>query len=716
MDKNKLNEDFAELFTEDEETALAPVEKEREIIPAINKYKMPEMTEEVEHKILHIQQISKAIDAVENAIVPHEIDNKMKIDYEGDLNPSQYNAVTTTEGPMLIIAGAGSGKTRTLSYRVAYMIEKGIRPDNILLLTFTRKASKEMLDRSRALLNDSKIESITGGTFHAFANAVLRKYSKVLELNPKFTIIDTIDSQDVVDLVRRELKFEKKDKAFPKKGLIQKIISKSRNCEKSISEIIRAEHITLEEYIEDIEKIYELYMAYNRIHHQLDYDDLLDRLYESLANNLHFQDMMHRKYKYIMVDEFQDTNVVQKKIVDLLAEKTKNVMVVGDDSQSIYGFRGANFENILLFPETYPECKVVKLEQNYRSRQELLNFTNDVVDHFQMGYKKSLYSQDKRDGLPNICMMFNQEDEAKWIADQVIELMEKQVSLKNIAVLYRASYHSNYLQAELIKRNIPFIVYGGIKFIERRHVKDMIAYLRLLLNPLDAVAWNRVLKLITGIGTITASGIVKSIRDNNGVIDFEKYKGKKFYENLSRLGEVLSANLEEDKWIVDKIESLKGYYTPLLKALEHDYEIRLQDIDVLITLAAKYDNKLEKYLSDFALDPPSNQFQDTVAPVVDDDDGEKLVLSTVHSAKGLEWSYVFVMHMLDGLFPTSKSIGTIEQIEEERRLFYVASTRAKEQLYITMPSYVSSYHDYFTKPSRFVAEIAKDKYELIVGI
>lgn len=709
-------EDFNKLFNVENRTSQHTQYDKDNKIPAVSDYSKPKVTKTVQNKIEYLKGVTQSIGKKEKFIFFQEQKDisKLTINYQKDLNEKQFYAATTIDGPLLIIAGAGSGKTRTLSYRVAYMVESGIHPDNILLLTFTRKASKEMLERSNALLKNRNI-NIAGGTFHAFANSILRKYSNVLGLNPNFTIIDTIDSQDVIDLVRRELKFEKREKAFPRKKIIQSIISKSRNCRLTIKQIINQDYKGIKEFSDDIVEIYKYYKEYNRSHRQYDYDDLLEILYESLKKNDKFKKLIQQKFTHVMVDEFQDTNILQKQIVDIIAEMTKNIMVVGDDSQSIYAFRGANFENILIFPETYQDCKVIKLEQNYRSKQNLLDFTNDIVEHFSLGYKKQLFSKDNRAGYPTVSRFYDQGKEAEWIVKQIINLQEKEVSLKNISVLYRAGYHSNFLQAELIKRMIPFVVFGGIRFIERRHVKDIIAYLRIMLNPIDAVSWNRILKILPEIGNVTASNIIHNIHQNEGRIDFSAFRGKKYFEELSKLQNVLNANLTPEESIVTKIDNLKKYYTPILKSLENDYVMRLQDIDVLISLATKYNTDLEKYLTDFALDPPSNKIQDSTLPSVNESDDDKLVLSTVHSAKGLEWNYVFILHMLDGLFPSAKSLNKIEDLEEERRLFYVATTRAKDELYITMPSMVASYDAFFTMPSRFISEINDNKYKYFLG-
>lgn len=678
--------------------------------PSAESYEQPAMTPDVQLRIERLARITKSIER--NLVTKPQAfpaDRKFKIDYQKELNPAQFLAATTIDGPLLVIAGAGSGKTRALTYRVAYLIENGVPPQHILLLTFTRKAAAEMLARAANLCQDERCSQVVGGTFHSFANHMLRRFAGLIDLHPSFTIADTVDSEDIIDLVRREMRFDKRSRAFPRKGRLAEIISRSRNCNKPIEKVIEDEFTGLGEYAGDINLIASGYDKYKKVNHILDFDDLMEVMRDALRDNARFRQKVQSLFSYVMVDEFQDTNVVQKDIADLIAAEHRNIMVVGDDSQSIYSFRGANFENILRFPETYPGCRYVKIEQNYRSSQDILDFTNSVIAPAKIGYRKKLFSTRPRRGKPQVKYFYDREGEASYIVDRVLELREQGVSLDQVAVLYRASYHSNFIQAELLKRSIPYVVYGGIRFIERRHVKDMIAYLRIILNPLDAVSWNRILRLIPGVGRVTASRIVSHVHTNAGKIDFADYPASKFRDELNLLAQALRRAADDEVSIPAKIDILRAYYSPVLQDMEADYEIRLRDIDILHELATRYSD-LEKFLSDFALDPPSNRFQDRTTPRIDESEDEPLVLSTVHSAKGLEWHSVFVPHLLDGLFPFDKSLINIEQLEEERRLFYVACTRAKEQLFLTMPTYVQSWGAFFTLPSRFLAEVDQNNY------
>lgn len=648
------------------------------------RYSEPEFTSSVQRKIANLRRSVRI--AEKNLITGRykKLKSGLKIDYKRELNREQFAAATTINGPVLVIAGAGSGKTRTIVYRLAYMIENGIPPEKILLLTFTRKAAREMISRAQALLKGVKFGKVAGGTFHSFSVRIFRKYAKLLGISPNFTIADAADSADIVDLVRRELKLTKRDdRAFPRKDRIQEIISKSRNCNLSIKKVIAREFTGLKDYVEDIKKIAKGYARHKRGNNVFDFDDLMGFLRDCLKNNPEFRAKVQNEFPYVMVDEFQDTNLVQKQITDLIAEKHRNVMVVGDDSQSVYAFRGANFENILRFPQTYPECKYVKIEQNYRSTQRILDFTNAVIKNAKLGYPKKLFSKNPTGMKPQLKTTFNEDDEAEFVVSKILELHDKGTSLNQLAVLYRASHQGNFIQAELLKRDIPYVVYGGIKFVERRYVKDMIAYLRIILNPFDVVSWNRILQLIDGIGNVTASKIVEHIQMQKGKIDFTGFSGKKYSEGLHELGKLLNRVSNDSISIHGKIKRLMDYYVPILRGREDGADVRLEDFKVILELARKY-NDLEQFLTDFALDPPSNKFQDRNTPRVDErEDKESLVLSTVHSAKGLEWHTVFVIHLLDGLFPSVKCLKDFEQLEEERRLFYVACTCAKRQLYLT---------------------------------
>jgi DNA helicase II / ATP-dependent DNA helicase PcrA len=677
----------------------------------LSEYPDIELSPDLDKKISELQIIANSIEKKNIDIESNSIPDfsKFKVNYPNALNPAQLAAVLITEKPVLVIAGAGSGKTRVIVHRVSYLIEKGVDAQSILLLTFTRKASREMLERVETLLQDKRVGNVTGGTFHSFAAFIFRKYSNILNLPPNFTIIDESDSEDIIDFIRTELKFNTKDKKFPRKSRIYEIISYSRNKNTTINSIIHGQYSGLIDYIPDIELIYNGYSKYKALSNNLDFDDLMEVLRDSLRDNIRFRENLQNQYQYVMVDEFQDTNILQKEIVDFISEKHRRIMVVGDDSQSIYAFRGANYENILRSPETYPECVVVKVEENYRSNQKILDFTNSIIDNAKIGYKKKLFTKNLRQSTPIIKRAYGQQEEAEFIVDRIMELSEQNIPLNEIAVLNRADWHNRYIQAEMSKRGIPYVVVGGFRFNERMHIKDIISYLRIAYNPADAVAWHRVLKYIGGVGLITAGSVINDFRNSDDPFSFETFKQRKFYSELLMLGKMLTQASQPEYTLTQKIEVIKDYYSSILKAREDDYFFRMQDVEVLIDLSKKYKD-LDKFLSDFALDPPSKRVADQTKPLIDEGEEEgKVTISTVHSAKGLEWYAVFIPHALEGMFPSNRATN-VEEMEEERRLFYVACSRAKEELYITFPRNIYSYDAFFHLPSRFLVEISKEKY------
>jgi len=713
-EKENLLDSFLSNLQAFESEAPANVEVSSKELAIINPSDYPEIEIDraTEEKIKELQTISRRIeDKDDQSAIPAVIPQgkNYEVDYKNCLNDDQLKAIITLKGPLLVIAGAGTGKTRVIVHRLSYMIENGIDPHKILLLTFTRKAANEMMNRAETLLNGKSLKGMIGGTFHSFASYVLRKHANMIGLHPKFTIIDQSDSEDTIDLIRTELKYNSAEKKFPKKGRIQEVISIARNCNTSIKDVIDKQFDGLIEFEKDIELIAKGYAQYKKICNILDFDDLIEFLRNALRDHSAFRKKMQDQFQYIMVDEFQDTNIPQKEIIDFIAEKHQNIMVVGDDAQSIYAFRGANLENILRFPEKYPDCRVIKIQHNYRSSQNILEFTNSILGNAVIGYKKKLFSDYDYNTLPIVKKFYSQEEEAEFIVNKIIDISEKNIAYKQIAILNRADWHNRFIQTELLKKNIPYVVIGGFKFNERKHVKDVISYLRIILNPTDAVAWHRVLKLVSGIGVTIASSIIKHLLTNKGKITFDTFEGKRFYNDLKKMQEMLLAISGAHVSLTEKIEIIRKYYAPILEAREHDYKSRLLDVDVLSELAKKYDD-LEKYLSDFALDPPNKNAAGKSKPLIDEnEDDSAITISTIHSAKGLEWNTVFVPHALDGMLPSNR-VKNIEELEEERRLFYVACSRAKEQLFVTYPHQVSTYNAYFTWPSRFLAEIGTGKY------
>ncbi len=628
-----------------------------------------------------------------------------KIDYQKELNPAQLEAVCSTEGQYLVIAGAGSGKTRTLVYRVAYLVEQGIKPDEILLLTFTRKASEEMLRRASSLLDD-RCQKVSGGTFHSFANTILRKYAALIGVSNNFTILDRSDSEDAINLIRTKLGYNKLDKRFPRKAAIAETISKSINKSDSIESVLYDEYPQFIEWSDEVQKISEEYKTYKHSKSLLDFDDLLVYLKNLLERHDNVRISLANKYKYIMVDEYQDTNKIQANIACLLACEHKNIMVVGDDSQSIYSFRGADFKNIMDFPKIFKEAKVITLEENYRSAQTILNMTNEVIRFAEEKFEKNLYTKKKGGNLPIFVDARDENAQSSYIADKILELREEGLELKDMAVLFRSGWHSNDLEIELANRNIPFVKYGGQKFVEAAHIKDLVSYLKIVYNPSDQVSWYRVLLLMRKVGAKTADRIMAELSYGKDLLNIDpKLTGK--IEDLKLLLEVLSKVEGKKQDPSELISIFLKYYQPLLKDKYDDFNKRLNDLDSLERIASRY-TSLEVFLTDMALEAPEKSI---VEAGFKDKDDSSLTLSTIHSAKGLEWHTVFIIYAAEGHLPSYFSLEDKDAIEEERRLFYVALTRAKENLFILKPhidrsprSYFGSGGSIFTETSRFLEE------------
>lgn len=661
-----------------------------------------------------IKGLKKDIDIINKRVVTDDVfvSKNYRIDYKNELNKEQLLAVSIIDKPLLVIAGAGTGKTRVITYKVAYLIENNVPSHNILLLTFTRKAAKEMIDRVHNLLQVSPEQSrVFGGTFHSFAARILRIYGDFIGLKP-FTILDTEDVKNLIDLIKKEKGIVKKgDKSFPKSALVQKIMSRADNLGVSIKEVIELhfEDQVPTQYREDVEALIQEVHKYKKEHNMLDYDDLISTLCYYLRNNKVFLKKIRSRFYYVLVDEYQDTNTKQREIVELIVGDRNAVTVVGDDSQSIYGFRGANYENILRFPESFPGCVSVKIEENYRSTQEILDFTNQVIDKNQLVFYKHLRSSQTRH-KPVVRQTIDQIQEAQYIVEQLKNAQQSQnLRYADFAVLVRSSWHSIFIQTELVKNNIPFVVVGGLKFQEKRHIKDVIAFLKIVINPFDTIAWHRILHLIEGVGDMKASDIVASVLANNGDVSFGGYYKQKYYPGLLKY-ETLYREIHEQTLNPKKvIEKVLGVYIPLLEKIESDYQQRLIDLDVLVTLSGEY-RSMDSFLTNFSLDPP-NTSQNDVA-VIDNKYKDVVVVSTIHSAKGLEWNTVFIPHLVEGAFPSARALYSLQDIEEERRVFYVATTRAKQALFLTLPSYIMLRGNEFTKPSRFIAEIDQQAFDI----
>ena len=595
------------------------------------------------------------------------------IDLKKHLNASQFLAATTIDGPVLVIAGAGSGKTRVIEYRVLNLVQSGVDPASILLLTFTRNASRVML--SRAAAHDPRCAAVEGGTFHSFAYRVLKRYGKVLGFASAFSILDESDAIDAVGKCSGDINISEHDKKFLKKNTIRNIISMSINKHGSVEEIIEKEYPHLAEYSEYIKNVKSKYVKYKIEKNYLDYDDMLVYLKKLLENDVIRKDVAS-KYKYIMVDEYQDTNKLQGDISYLLAKDHANIMIVGDDAQSIYGFRGADHKNIMEFPERFSGCAIIKLEENYRSTQPILDAANSVLSEMSSKYSKRLVSNMKHNkgSMPQMWFFNDVYEEAMWIVKKMDELKDIGVPLEKQCVLFRSSYISIALQAELNKKGISYQLMGGMKFYESAHVKDVMAHLKIASNPKDELSWHRALELIEGVGPRTSEKILKDIA-SGGISKYEK--GFKYSNGIQRFKLLTEGLLDEKIKVGDKFEAVFDYYNPLMKTKFDDWNTRINDLEILKKIAYRYDS-LQDLLSDFAIELP-----DPHEGIHHAERKKQPTLSTIHSAKGMEWEAVFLIGLIDGVFPVSFSLSDEEGIEEERRLFYVGLTRAKNHLFIT---------------------------------
>ena len=628
---------------------------------------------------------------------------RSSLEYEQALNAQQWAVVSAENGPALVIAGAGSGKTRTLIYRLAYLLEQGADPSSVLLLTFTRKAAQEMLERA-GLLIGSQAEQVVGGTFHSIANLLLRRYGRIMGIDPGFTILDRTDSEDLINLIRNQLGLSDKGTRFPRKGTIAEMFSKTDNTMQPLEEVVLGEFAHFADHLEDLARLRKGYEAAKRERHLLDYDDLLVKLRDLLSGEESVRLTVAQRFRSVLVDEYQDTNRLQADLIRKLAATHNNVMVVGDDSQSIYAFRGATFRNIMDFPSLFPGTTIYRLEENYRSTQPILNLANEVIRSAAEKYPKRLFTR-KIDGpMPALVQAGGEHEQSRFIAQRILELREEGVPLSEVAVLFRSSYHSFDLELELSRRDLPFVKRGGFKFIETAHVKDLVAYLRVVDNPLDAVSWNRLLLLLEGVGPKKAQEMIAAFLkagDPLPVLRHASGRGAQSFRDLAALLE--DTGQAGAVGPADQVNEAYRYYLPILKEHYDDYPKRMRDLEQLYAMAERYET-LREFLDDIALEPPDDKLADLKAA---DREEERLVLSTIHSAKGLEWQCVFVMWVVDGRFPSAYSFSTEEELEEERRLLYVAVTRAKKYLYLTYPInvYDRATGAILSKPSRFLDSV-----------
>jgi DNA helicase II / ATP-dependent DNA helicase PcrA len=642
------------------------------------------------------------------------------IDYAAELNEQQLAAVTAPPGPLLVIAGAGSGKTRTLTYRVAYLLENGIDPRNILLLTFTNKAAREMLGRVANLL-PVDASGLWGGTFHSVGNRILRRHGSALGYSSGFTIMDREDQKDLIDVVVASVGIDPKEIRFPKGDVLAEIFSFVVNTEKPMEELLAEKFPYFLPLLDKIQDVRQRYEQKKKATNSMDFDDLLQKTLSMFQQHERIAEIYRRQFQFILVDEYQDTNKIQADLVDLLARDHHNVMVVGDDAQSIYSWRGANFQNILEFPKRYPDAQVFKIEMNYRSVPEILEVANAAIAANVQQFRKRLSATRESKALkPALVALNDSAEQAQFVAQRILELRDENVDLNDIAVLYRAHYHAVELQLELSRRGIPYQITSGIRFFEQAHIKDVTAFVRVVANPRDEVAFKRMVKLLPGIGNRTAENLWRSsessLTERGEISSWSERllsmpvpaKSKKAWEQLAHtLDEIAPTGRPNmpSEMITSVVEAI---YDDYAKANFTNYELRREDLNQLAIFARQFKD-VHEFLSQLAL--ISNV--DAEAAPAQISDKEAVNLSSVHQAKGLEFHTVFVIWLTDGMFPSNRSLDTRDALEEERRLFYVAITRARDELYLAYPQMRLSggYGDVFQRPSRFLQEIPNELVE-----
>src|SRR5256885_2092371 len=614
------------------------------------------------------------------------------IDYAAELNEEQLAAGTAPPGAQLIIAGAGSGKARTLTYRVAYLLENGIDPRNILLLTFTNKAARQMLDRVTNLL-PIDASGIWGGTFHSVGNRILRRHGSALGYNSGFSIMDREDQKDLINTVVANAGIDPKEIRFPKGDVLAEIFSFVVNTETPLEELLAGKFPYFLPLLEKILDVQARYEKKKKATNSVDFDDLLEKTLTMLQKHENIAQFYRRQFQFILVDEYQDTNKIQADFIDLLALENRNVMVVGDDAQSIYSWRGANLQNILEFPQRYPDAQVFKIEMNYRSVPEILTVANAAIAANVDQFKKNLQPVRESNSVrPAIVALNDGSEQAQFIAQRILELRDEDVDLNEIAVLYRAHYHAIELQLELSRRGIPYQITSGIRFFEQAHIKDVVSFLRLVANPRDEVAFKRMAKLLPGIGNRSAENLWsawdKSLDERGEISSWSERllpmnvsaKSKKHWTQLAHTLDEIAPGGQPNppsEMITSVVEAI---YDDYAKVNFTNYELRREDLNQLAAFARQF-NDLNEFLSQLAL--ISNV--DAEAAPNQTGDKEAVNLSSVHQAKGLEFHTVFVIWLTDGMFPSSRSMNERKDLEEERRLFYVAITRAKDELYLAYP-------------------------------
>ncbi|MFA6603795.1 MAG: ATP-dependent helicase [Patescibacteria group bacterium] len=640
------------------------------------------------------------------------------IDFEKELNAEQLAVVKNADGPCLVLAGAGSGKTRTIVYRVAYLVEHGVDPSSILLLTFTNKAANEMMTRIGELLGlagDARPVGLWGGTFHSVANRLLRIYGRQIGYGQNFTILDEEDAKALIKACIKELNLDAAGRRFLSPAGVKEILSYARNSTKGLEKAVERHDARLVSDLSKFTDIAALYEKKKRAANAMDFDDLLIRLYELLKQEPRLAELLSQQFRYILVDEYQDTNALQVAFIKELAGPKHNLLVVGDDAQSIYSFRAADVRNILDFPQQFPDAKVFRLQTNYRSTPEILSLANDIIAKNVNQFPKELTSVSKGLEKPAVVPAVSASKEAQFVFNKIEQLLESGVPAREIAVLFRATHHSQMLEFELMKAALPYDYRGGLKFFDRAHVKDTLAFLRLTVNFSDEAAWLRVLGLQEGIGDVSAGKIFEALRAAGSLAKsilapIEQQFGNRVARGWKDLRDILEALHAAGGKPADLIKAVTtSTYIDYLEAEYPNYRERLEDLDQLAVFSRNYE-KVEDFLADVTLDDGvfggARELKaggGRRAP----SRGDRIVLSTIHQAKGLEWDAVFIIHLNDQSFPNRKAAAEQGGLEEERRLFYVAVTRARKWLFLSYPAAMGGREGGFdyAPPSLFLEEI-----------
>lgn len=613
----------------------------------------------------------------------------MEPTYIASLNTAQRRAVlhdVEEPGPLLVIAGAGSGKTKTLAHRVAHLIAQGVDPSRLLLLTFTRRAANELISRAQAIaegaMNTRAMAFPWAGTFHSVGSRVLRDYADQLGINRNFTILDREDSADLLDLTRHDLDLHLVHKRFPQKGTCLAIYSRIINGNLPIDHVLSESFPWCLEFAAELQELFSRYVTAKQTNGSFDFDDLLEYWNQAMLVPEIAEDLSSR-FDHILVDEYQDTNTLQAGILMNLRPSGRGVVVVGDDAQSIYRFRSANVENILQFPATYsPPAEVITLDRNYRSSSPILTASNAVIGAAKSRFTKDLWTERQSDQKPLLVAVEDAAEQARYIAEKVLDHREAGATLRQQAVLFRTTHHSAVLELELTRRGIPYVMYGGLRFLDAKHIKDVFAIIRFAENPRDKVAAFRVLQLLPGVGPRVAGRAYDLISGYAAPLQkLAEFKVPAAAAPLwSSLSDLMVGLSTTSKWPAD-IDRVRAWYTPLLEDEFDDAASRLADITQLCSVAAGYPTRT-RFLNDLTLDPPDATSDEAADPSLDED---YLTLSTVHSAKGREWKAVFILNTIDGSFPSDLGVGSEDEIEEERRLLYVGMTRAKDHLALLLP-------------------------------